>query len=888
MSNAYQLFVARQSDSVHSGLNLKSVPVTVPTIEVRGKCCKCSCVIKRATGAWKASSRSHFMNLHSMLTGAVRLFTAFAARFGLALFILLAAAGVFASSIPESVRLHGKVVDEDGKPVDGVAIQIWTSEELVQIMHTDISGTFEFSGAHAGEYRLSFNKAGFFRLNTKPIKLEHGDNAGYFTINHETEIYEKVEVYSSSDSIDPMLTTHSDRLISREIRDIPVPATHDLRNSLQTMPEVIQDKSGQLHIAGGRAGEMQYLLDGFSVGDPVSGNLSVRINVDSVRGAEVESGRYSAQYGRSGAAVLALDTAVGDNQWRASATNLFPGVSARHGIHPTNWYPRLAISGPLHKEHAWFSETLSVQRTYTMVEDLPRGEDSITRWSGDSLFRLQIKLTPNNLLQGNFLYNQVRASNEGLAVASPLSTTRRLRSYRSFLSLKDQAWIGRTFCELGLAGDYSHNDNRPHGLEPYTVTANGSSGNYFESLWERTWRWQAIGNISMPARRSRYGTHDVRLGFNVAELGWNHSAQRNPIEVIRADKTLLQRTSFSGPSEFSMSDLLAGGYANDVWRISRAVVVQFGLRTDYGRTLHRVTPSPRFAANVLPFRSNRTKLTAAWGVFLQPLTLSTLGPAYDQQRSDIFYARQYTDPVLGPVTTTFMLPQEHLKQPRFYTASFGWEQSIGTSSHAAANFSERRGRFGLAYERLESNASENALMLQNNRRDRYRSFQISFRHSFTDKTAISANYVRSSARTSKIFDYSLNTLVFAPQQPGPQEWDAPHRFVSSGWMPLPIWDLFASYFFEYRTGHPFSIVDERQQIVGLPNSMRLPNYGSLTIGLEKSIKLFTRTWRIRLSMLNVTNRHNPDSIDNNIDSSRFLQYYGGRKRSVTARVRLTG
>jgi hypothetical protein len=822
-----------------------------------------------------------------MVIQAVRLSARRAACSGLAFFILLTATAVFASSASPSVHLHGKVVDENGMPVEGLEVQIQTSGESIQVIHTDIAGKFEYSGIHAGAYRLSLNKAGFFRLTDQSIELQQGDNALSFTINHETEIHEQVVVYSSSHDIDPVVTTHSDRLIAREIRDIPVPSTHDLRNSLLTLPEVVQDNSGQLHIAGGRTGETQYLLDGFAIGDPVSGSLSVRVNVDSVRAAELETGRYSTQYGRAGAGVLSLDTTVGDDRWRAGATNIFPGVSAERGIHLTSWYPRFTLSGPLRKERAWFSEALSIQRTLSLVEDLPRNEDSITQWAGDNMLRVQIKLTPNNILHGNFLYNQVRASNLGLNVSSPISTTRKLQSYRSFFSIKEQVWSNRTFYELGIAGDYSHSDNRPHGFNPYTVMPGGSSGNYFESLWERTWRWQAIGSIIMPTRR-KHGAHDIQLGFTIAELGWNHAAKRNPIEVIRADKTLLQRTDFSGSSEFSMSDIPAGGYGCDTWRVSRALVLQLSLRADYDRTLHHITPSPRISANFLPFKSDRTKLTAAWGIFLQPATLSTLGPAYDQHRSDIFYSRQAPDPVLGSVTSTFILPREHLKQPRFYTTSIGWEQSMGNNSQAAFNFTRRNGRFGLAYEKIDGTLSENLFLLQNNRRDHYTSFQISFRHSFSDKTTISASYVRSRARTNRIFDYSLNTPVFAPQQSGPQGWDAPNRLISSGWAPLPIWNLFASYFFEYRTGYPFSVIDEQQQLIGPANRMRLPNYGSLNVGLEKQLKLFTRKWAVRMTISNITNHTNADGADNNIDSSNFLHYFGGQRRSVSARVRLVG
>jgi hypothetical protein len=801
------------------------------------------------------------------------------------LFLLLSATFTFGSF--EGASLHGSVVDEDGKPVEDLEVRIHAPDQQVYVLHTDAAGRFEFSAPSAGEYPVSLNKAGFFRISEQPVFLKAGDNEITFTVNHETEIHQEVEVYSSTESIKPLVTSHTDTLIAREIRDIPVPTTHDLRSSLQVLPEVIRDRSGQLHVSGGRPSDTQYLLDGFDIGDPVTGDLSVRVNVDSVRDAEVESGRYGSEYGRAGAGVLSMDTAVGDDRWRASANNFVPAIGTQRGLHVTSWYPRFTLSGPIRKERAWFSEALSVQRTLSLVENLPPEADSVTQWAGDNMLRTQIKLTPKNLLQGNFLYNQSKASNLGLSPNSPVSTTRGMRAYRSFVSVKDQVWSGRTFYELGIAADLSHNETMPHGFEPYIITPNGTAGNYFEALWQKSRRWQAVGSISMPTRHW-HGTHDLQFGLNLAELGWRQTAKRNTIEVVRNDQSVLQHTEFSGPSQFSVSDVTLGMYGDDVWHVLKTLVVQTGFRMDWDRFMQQATPSPRIAVNLLPFKNDRAKITAAWGIFLQPMTLSILGPAYDQQRSDTFFGLPPTPAPTGPVTSRFVLPEEKLKQPRFYTISLGYEQTVGRNSQIEFSFTRREGRLGLAYDKVASDAHENIFLLQNNRRDRYQALQFSFKHSFTDRASVSASYTRSRARSNHVFDYSLETLVFTSQQPGPLDWDAPNRFISTGWAPAPIWNLFLSYFLEYRSGFPFSIVNEQQQIVGAANRIRFPNYVSLNIGIEKRIHLFTREWAIRLAIINATGHVHPDSVINNVDSPDFMKFLGGQRRSFTGRLRLVG
>ena len=36
---------------------------------------------------------------------------------------------------------------------------------------------------------------------------------------------------------------------------------------------------------------------------------------------------------------------------------------------------------------------------------MPRNANTQEQWLGDNLFRVQMNLTPTNILQGNFLYN---------------------------------------------------------------------------------------------------------------------------------------------------------------------------------------------------------------------------------------------------------------------------------------------------------------------------------------------------------------------------------------------------------------------------------------------------------------------------------------------------
>jgi hypothetical protein len=797
--------------------------------------------------------------------------------------ILLVAAGLAAASPP--AQLRGSVVDENGLPVAGVAITAQAPGRQTQTVYTDEAGRFEFRSLAASNYHLSLEKPGFFRLVEQAVELKDGANEVSFTLSHESEVHEEVEVTSSTNRVDPQETAHQGTLVAHEIREVPVPNTHDLKSSLPILPGVLRDNASQLHVAGARVGQVEYRLDGFEINDPVTGDLTARLNVDTVRAVEVQTGRYGAQYAHAGAGVLTLETATGDDRWRFGTTNFIPGINLDRGAHLGNWFPRLTFSGPLRKGRAWFSNASSLQHNFRLVKEQPRGADTTTQWAADNLFRAQVNLTPAHSLQVSFLFNQFNASNLGLAPFTPVMVTTNLDSRRYFVSFKDQIWVQRTLVEFGVAADTGSSDSVPQGSGTEVLGPTERSGSFFENLRRRPRRWQVIGNLIVPSRRW-HGSHDLSAGFNVDAIQVTQLAVRGPIETDRLDGTRLRLTTFSGSGQFRLSDTLSGGYVQDSWQRFRPLMVQFGLRADWDRIIQRGLVGPRFSVNILPFRDDRAKLAIGWGIYYQPIDLRALGRAFDQQRVDVFFDATGQNPILGPVVSRFALPPGGLKQPRFYNASIEWLEKIGEKTLAGVHLMARDGRGDFAYENLQPGQPGGIYLLENNRRDRYRSVEVSLRHGFGENAEVFGSYTRSRARSNKVLDYSLGALVFAPQASGPLDWDTPNRLISAGWAPAPVWNLLLSYFFEYRSGFPFSVINQAQQLVGPPNRLRFPNYVSLNIGIEKRFRLRGHEWAARLAVVNLTDHRNSQAVINNIDAPRFLTFAGGQGRALTGRLRL--
>jgi hypothetical protein len=781
----------------------------------------------------------------------------------------------------------GFVKDENGVPVSAAHLKLEDSTKKTYLTESDEAGRFAFRSLPFGDYVLEVRREGFFVLTSRKVTIVEGATDLSLTLNHEEELHERVEVAAPSNQIDTLDTTQRSTLSATDIRQIPVPNSHVLQQSLVALPEIVQDNSGNLHVAGARSGETLYVLDGFEIGDPISGALTSRFNIDATRTAEVQAARSGANYPHSGASVLSLETPDGDDKWRFGTTDPTPGMNAQEGAHLGNWYPRFIVSGPIVPGRLWFSDSISLQHTFAVVKQQPADANTWEEWAGDNLLRLQYNITPQNILHGSFLYNRAHTINLGLDSLDPVSTSVTANQEREFVSVKDQVWMHNTLFELGVAADGETLDYIPQGSEPYVLLIAGSTGDFFERLHQRGRRLQAVGNV-IAASRHWHGTHQLAAGFNLAGLAYSQSADRGEIEALRADGTLVRQSTFEGPSTPRVSNTQLGGYGQDVWSVSKRLVFQAGLRMDWDRFTQSAMTEPRISSNVMPFGDDRAKLSLGWGVYNVPLNLGLIGQAFDQQQVDTFYNSTGTAQVGVPAVSQFALSAEGLQQPRFTSSSAGWQEKITKNTLVGLDLLARNGYHGWAYVDQQPSLPGGIFLLQDHRKDRYRAATISARHVFSREMELYGAYTRSRAHSDEVLSPTLGSIFYAAQQPGPVAWDAPNRLLTWGWAPTHIWGIQLSYFFEYRTGYPFSAIDLEQQLVGLPNSLRFPSYASLNLAIEKKFGFRGYLWAARIEMVNAFDRLNPDTVVNNIDAPTYGTFYGGQGRAFTARVRFIG
>jgi uncharacterized protein YjbI with pentapeptide repeats len=813
-------------------------------------------------------------------------------------FVLLS----ISACIQAQVTVAGRVVDETGAGIEAARVEFRAAEGAGPIpVFSDPAGNFQANLPVEGVYAIRAERQGFY-LYQGSQSFAAGPSQLTVTLNHEQEFSEKVDVVYSPPPIDPQQTSDHKELVNAEIQAIPFPASQDYRNALALMNGVVLDNAGLPHFNGGSTNQTNYTLDGFNISDPVTGQLEARLNVDTIQSTDLESSRFSAESGRGAAGVLDLKTKMGDDRWRFGGTNFIPSVSTAGGLHIDKITPRIELSGPLVKGKAWFHNGLDVFYHDDTVPGLPRGQNTVRGTDFSDLSRFQVNLTQANILTGGFLYNLSDDNHNGLSVLNPVPTTLSRRQTLYMSTIRDQHYFGHgALLEAAFADSRGELRTIPQGDQIFEITPTGNLGNYFAALNRHSYRQQWMGNLYLPTLHF-LGTHQLKFGVDFEREAFHQQSIRHDYEVLNADNSVQRYVTFAGNPFENRKNFEGAQYVQDHWNLREGLSLEGGLRTEWNEIVRALEVAPRLAVVWAPHFLPDTKLSAGWGVYYDAIDLSLVSTQQDQVSLSTFYLPGGV--VEGPVQTSFQVYDKLLKVPYYQNASASVERKLPHQYYLKAGFTRRAGNRGFTFLPTVPITADSfyqgvTYQLGNTRRERYDAADISLRHTFAGKFEWFAGYTRSSARSNAAVDYSLENPIFGPQGPGPVPWDAPNRFHMWGWAPLPnrilphalqfiTHNTSVAYLVEYRTGFPFSVVDEQGFMVGAPNSIRYPDYFNVNLTLERRFTAIHYLWAWRFGFNNITNNPNPNVVNNVMGTPAYLTYTRGQVRAFNVRLRFLG
>lgn len=228
-----------------------------------------------------------------------------------------------------SATLTGVVTDASQARLAEVKLQL-TNEDtgVVTAGVSSPEGEFTFPLLIPGPYRLVASAPGFQTLTRSNIVLELGRVSRVDLTMQVGQVTDSIEVSSSAPLLESETSTVGQFIENKTITDMPLNGRRvgDLLNlmgaGVYVQGDVIRPR---VAIAGGRADQQQWLLDGVNASNIALEAPQALFNppVESIQEIRIQQNAYSAEFGNSTSGVVTMTTRSGTNRLAGSLYEYF-------------------------------------------------------------------------------------------------------------------------------------------------------------------------------------------------------------------------------------------------------------------------------------------------------------------------------------------------------------------------------------------------------------------------------------------------------------------------------------------------------------------------------------------------------------------------------------
>ena len=629
--------------------------------------------------------------------------------------------------------------------------------------------------AATGTYRVSVERQGFYAIEHQEVTLAPGADV-VLTLFPVREHLESLDVTSRGDPASLSQPSGEQSLSGAEAMNVPFNGSHGVKNALRTLPSVVMDGGGGIHVDGARESQTLFILDGFNVGDPLNGGFDPRVSVEAVQALTVRSGVYAAEFGKGSGGVIEVATHVGGDRLRYSATDFFPTIVREKGLRIQDWTPRLSMSGPLARGRAWFSDSFIGEYDQFFVEELPEGQDSSNSQRLSNHLRANQPDREERAPRRRRRQRRPRPAPRPGAARSGLGDPRR-ESHQWFANIRDQhIFDSGAVLEVGYGANRTVLRLTPRGHEAFVSTPAGRSGNYYYDGRQDAIRDQIIANVYTPPL-TWLGTHQIKAGTDLNRVTYRQDAERGHIELYDKDNQLIRSIAYlgSGLLEKTAGELAA--FVQDAWTVHPRLAVHVGVRVDWDSLTRDTTMSPRAMAAWAP--TDGLKLSGGFAVTHDAARLQPFAAALDQTPVSI-YAPPYGP---GSLVLSRFVVGDSLDSPVANTWAATLDKRLPFDIQLHLQGLRRRGRSGLHYFGQPSADLDAIYTLESRREETYDSAGIRLRQSFGPEYGWLVGYTRLSTHSNAVLGNSPDSYFVAADNRGPLSWDTPHRVVTWAYLP---------------------------------------------------------------------------------------------------------
>jgi TonB dependent receptor/Carboxypeptidase regulatory-like domain len=769
----------------------------------------------------------------------------------------------------------------EGLRIPAVNVELRNADGNVAIARTtsDAIGQVTFPDVPVGRYVVRAVREGFANSESAPFTVQGGEIRQVLVEMRLTFVRESVEVVvpanSPTESLQPVAV--SDLLTGAKM-DIQPLAGDDFQSLLTVLPSIIRGPEGRLRIKGGAPTTGALQMSSASLNDPSTGDFDLELPSGAVESVEVLSNPFAAEYGRFSTSVTQVRTKRGTNDWVFKPDNLVPGFGKGFAF-VNKFEPRFSISGPLKRERLLLGQYFQYRFVRTAVKSLP-GEPQLGLDSFDSFTRLDATLSSRHALTGGVIYFPRKIRNATMSTFRPPETTPKFSQEGFAAGLVDRLILSsHSVLESTFAWRAFEVDQKTQGELPMVYAPQTQSGNFFNAQTRNVRSLQVVEALTV-SKDEWLGQHVFKAGLDLQHSSFDGDNYSQEIDVVRLDGSLAERTTHIPGLTFpEVSGTEFAIFVQDRWRVNDRLSFELGMRVDFDDIVEGVNYSPRAGMSVSLLPEGRGILRGGFGKFSErtPLTVGAF-TQYDVQTVSRFAADGA--PLGAPVTFVHVLDGK-LRTPESIVQTVAWDQRFGRRLFFKAAYLHRTGSHAYI---VDPDPSRGVLTLGSVGESEYWELETTGRFLASEYRDLSVSYVRSHG-TRDLNDYDQfygnfrNPIIrFNANSLNPT--DVPNRLIVRGTIGLPgKWVVSPVY--EWRTGFPWSAVNEFQDFVGERNRAgRLPTVSTLDFTLARPWRFRKYQFTAGLKVYNVFDAGNERDVQNNITSPDYGKFYNPIQRSI--------
>jgi outer membrane receptor protein involved in Fe transport len=233
------------------------------------------------------------------------------AKIGIVLLVFLLAFSCSVLLAQETGRLSGNVVDSnDGKPLAYANVLVLGTGLGTFVRE---NGRFAIEAVPVGTYSVKVMMMGYGAQMVENVVVRPNETTE-LSFQLETTVVmqvKPVDVTAERPLVDTE-KTQTVRTVTTE--DVEVRAINTVEEAIAAQAGVVLEQ-GELHIRGGRSGEVKYFIDGLQISDPFVGANTMEVSLASLSEFEVLSGGFDAEYGNVQSGVINLKTREGGTKY---------------------------------------------------------------------------------------------------------------------------------------------------------------------------------------------------------------------------------------------------------------------------------------------------------------------------------------------------------------------------------------------------------------------------------------------------------------------------------------------------------------------------------------------------------------------------------------------